>query len=53
MSDELTTLTFRLPADLREVLKTRAAAEGRTESNYLRHYLGQFLGLTQITEDDQ
>jgi len=47
MSDELTTLTFRLPVTLREKLKATASEQERTESGYLRYLLGRELNMAE------
>ena len=57
MSDEeLATITFRLPATLREKIKTQAAAEERSESGFIRFHIGQIFSMaeseTQIEEGD-
>jgi len=39
--DELATITFRLPAKLREKIKTQAAAEERSESGFIRYHIGE------------
>jgi len=47
MSDELTTITFRLPLSLREKIQERAAAEERSESAFIRFYIGKLLSMTE------
>lgn len=50
MSDEdISTITFRLPATLREKIKTQAASEERTESGFIRFHIGEIF---RMTEDD-
>ena len=45
MSDaELTSLTLRLPQALRDKIKQQAAAEERTESQFVRFHLSNLLG---------
>jgi Arc/MetJ-type ribon-helix-helix transcriptional regulator len=45
MSDaELTSLTLRLPQYLRDRIKQQAAAEERTESQFVRFHLSNLLG---------
>lgn len=58
MSDnELATITFRLPADLREKIKAQAAAEERSESGFIRFHIGEIFKMTEeetrIEEDAQ
>jgi len=43
MTDEITSLTLRLPQELRDRLKARAAAEERTESQFVRFHLSRIL----------
>jgi len=50
MSDEeLATITFRLPAALREKIETQAASEERSVSGFVRYHLGALVG---VTDDD-
>ena len=46
-ADEIATITFRLPATLREKIKTQAIAEERTESGFLRFHLGEFFKMAE------
>lgn len=39
MDTELTAITFKLPVDLREKIKTAAKAEDRSESSFIRRAL--------------
>lgn len=43
MTDEITSLTLRLPQELRDRLKARAAQEERTESQFVRFHLSRIL----------
>lgn len=45
--DDLATITFRLPASLREKIKTQAAAEERSESGFIRYHIGQIFRMTE------
>lgn len=45
--DELATITFRLPATLREKIKTQAAAEERSESGFIRFHIGEIFKMTE------
>ena len=48
MSDEeLATITFRLPAALREKIETQAAAEERSVSGFVRYHLGALVGVSE------
>ena len=48
MSDEeLATITFRLPAALREKIKTQAAAEERSESGFIRFHIGEIFKMSE------
>lgn len=50
MSDEeLATITFRLPAALREKIETQAASEERSVSGFVRYHLG---ALVEVANDD-
>jgi hypothetical protein len=57
MSDEeLATITFRLPAALREKIKIQAAAEERSESGFIRFHIGEIFKMTEAetnVEGDQ
>lgn len=46
-TNQLTAITFRLPAALREKIKAAAIAEGRSESGYIRFHLGQLVAMTE------
>lgn len=41
--DEITSLTIRLPAELREKIRRQAKAEERSESQFVRYHLMQLL----------
>lgn len=41
--DEITSLTIRLPGDLRDKIRRQAKAEERTESQFVRYYLTRLL----------
>jgi len=45
--DDLATITFRLPAALREKIKTQAAAEERSESGFIRFHIGEIFKMTE------
>jgi Arc/MetJ-type ribon-helix-helix transcriptional regulator len=45
--DELATITFRLPATLREKIKTQAAAEERSESGFIRFHIGELFRMSE------
>jgi len=45
--DELSTITFRLPATLREKIKIQAAAEERSESSFIRFHIGEIFKMTE------
>lgn len=48
MSDEeLATITFRLPAKLREKIKTQATAEERSESGFIRFHIGEIFKMSE------
>jgi Arc/MetJ-type ribon-helix-helix transcriptional regulator len=42
--DEITSLTIRLPKELRARIKRRAKAEERSESQFVRFHLAELLG---------
>jgi hypothetical protein len=56
MSDELSTITFRLPTSLREKIKTQASAEERSEGAFIRFHIGQMLAVsedeTEVNEEE-
>jgi len=45
-----TILGIRLESDLRDRIKALAAAEGRTESGFVRFYLSRLVELQETTE---
>lgn len=45
--DDIATITFRLPASLREKIKTQAAAEERTESGFIRFHIGEIFKMSE------
>jgi len=45
--DDLATITFRLPAALREKIKAQAIAEERSESGFIRFHIGEIFKLTE------
>jgi hypothetical protein len=48
MSDnDLATITFRLPASLREKIKSQAAAEERSESGFIRFHIGEIFKMSE------
>jgi len=49
--DDIATITFRLPATLREKIKTQAAAEERSESGFIRFHIGQMLAMSEAETD--
>jgi hypothetical protein len=53
MSDELTTITFRLPATLREKIKDQAKSEERSEGAFIRFHLAQMLAVTDVQTDEE
>ena len=54
MSDDVTTISFRLPAALREKIKDQAKAEERSEGAFIRFHLAQMLAVAdEPTDDDE
>jgi Arc/MetJ-type ribon-helix-helix transcriptional regulator len=51
--DEITSLTIRLPAELREKIRRQAKAEERSESQFVRYHLSQFLQEAAATAADE
>ena len=49
MNDELSTITFRLPASLREKIKNQASAEERSEGAFIRFHIGKML---EVSDDE-
>lgn len=45
--DDFATITFRLPATLREKIKAQAAAEERSESGFIRFHMGEIFKMTE------
>ena len=45
--DDIATITFRLPAPLREKIKIQAAAEERSESGFIRFHIGEIFRMTE------
>ena len=53
MSDDVSTITFRLPASLREKIKEQAKNEERSEGAFIRFHLAQMLAVAdESTNDD-
>ena len=44
--DAITIMTFRLPASLREKIKTQAGLEDRSESAFVRFHIGKVVSAT-------
>ena len=54
MSDDVSTITFRLPASLREKIKDQAKSEERSEGAFIRYHLAQLLAVADgDTEDEE
>jgi len=54
MSEQLTTITFRLPESLRDKIKSQATDEERSESGFLRFHLGRLFAMSEAeTEIDE
>jgi len=51
MSDDVSTITFRLPATLREKIKEQAKAEERSEGGFIRFHLARVLSVESDNED--
>ena len=48
MSDnEIETISFRLPASLRQKIKAQAATEERSESGFIRFHIGEIFKMTE------
>jgi hypothetical protein len=45
--EELATITFRLPAALREKIKSQAASEERSESGFIRFHIGEIFKMSE------
>ena len=53
MSDDaFTTITFRLPSEMREKLKLRATDEERSEGGFIRFHLANILATSEACEDE-
>jgi Arc/MetJ-type ribon-helix-helix transcriptional regulator len=53
MSDDVSTITFRLPASLREKIKEQAKAEERSEGAFIRYHLAQLLAVADEDTGDE
>lgn len=57
MSDDVSTITFRLPTVLREKIKEQAKIEERSEGAFIRFHLGKFLAMadeeTEVSDGDE
>ena len=53
MSDELTTITFRLPSALRERIREAAKNDDRPEGSWIRYRLAQLLAVDEGDVDDE
>ncbi len=51
--DEITSLTIRLPAELREKIRRQAKAEERSESQFVRYHLSQLLQESDAAAADE
>lgn len=47
MSDDMSAISFRLPAELREKIQDRAKREERTEAGFLRYHLARLLSASE------
>lgn len=50
---EFSTVTFRLPAALREKIKEAADAEDRSEASMIRRLLGEAMAVTEDPADEE
>lgn len=53
MSDELTTITFRLPSALRERIREAAKNDDRPEGSWIRFQLAQLLAVDEGEMGDE
>lgn len=53
MSDDVTTITFRLPASLREKIKDQAKREERSEGAFIRFHIADLLSVADEEIDEE
>ena len=53
MTDEQSTVTFKLPKTLRDKIKAMAAFEDRSESSMIRRLLGEALSVETTDNDEE
>lgn len=52
MSDDITSITFRLPATLRDKIREAARLDDRPEGSWIRNRLGQLLSVESDCDAD-